>query len=42
MFTQGGSSTNPDVTFISGADTTRPGAYSVNVTALATQAARSA
>ena len=38
MFTQGGSSANPDVTFISGADSTRAGSYNVNVTQLATQA----
>ena len=38
MFTQGGSSANPDVTFISAADATRAGSYSVNVTHLATQA----
>ncbi len=38
MFTQGGSSSNPDVTFISAADATRAGSYSVNVTHLATQA----
>ena len=38
MCTQGGSSANPDVTFISAADATRAGAYSVNVTQLATHA----
>jgi flagellar hook-associated protein 2 len=38
MFTQGGASANPDVTFISASDSTRGGAYSVNVTQLATQA----
>ena len=38
MFTQGGSSANPDITFISAADATRAGSYNVNVTQLATQA----
>jgi flagellar hook-associated protein 2 len=38
MFTQGGASTNPNVTFISGADSTRAGSYNVNITQLATQA----
>jgi flagellar hook-associated protein 2 len=38
MFTQGGASANPDVTFISAADATRAGSYSVNVSHLATQA----
>jgi flagellar hook-associated protein 2 len=38
MFTQGGSSANPNVTFISAADATRAGAYDVNITQLATQA----
>jgi flagellar hook-associated protein 2 len=38
MFTQGGSSSNPNITFISAADSTQGGAYDVNVTQLATQA----
>ena len=38
MFTQGGSSTNPGVTFISAADSTRGGSYDVNITQNATQA----
>ena len=38
MFTQGGVSANPNITFISAADSTRAGAYDVNVTQLATQA----
>ena len=38
MFTQGGSSTNPNVTFISAADSTQAGSYDVNVTQAATQA----
>jgi flagellar hook-associated protein 2 len=38
MFTQGGSSANPNVTFISASDSTRGGSYAVNVTQLATQA----
>jgi flagellar hook-associated protein 2 len=38
MFTQGGASTNPDVTFISAADSTRGGSYDVNITQLASQA----
>ena len=38
MFTQGGSSANPDVTFISAADSTHAGSYDINVTHLATQA----
>jgi len=38
MFTQGGSSTNPNVTFVSAADQTQGGSYDVNVTQAATQA----
>lgn len=38
MFTQGGSSTNPNVTFISAADSTVAGSYDVNITQVATQA----
>jgi flagellar hook-associated protein 2 len=38
MFTQGGASANPDVTFISASDSTHGGSYGVNVTQLATQA----
>ncbi len=38
MFTQGGSSANPDMSFISASDSTQGGSYSVNVTQLATQA----
>ena len=38
LFTQGGSSTNPSVTFISAADTTRGGSYNVNVTQAAAHA----
>ena len=36
LFTQGGASTNPNVTFISAADTTQAGSYDVNVTQAAT------
>jgi len=38
LFTQGGSSANPNLTFISAADATQGGAYDVNVTQAATQA----
>jgi flagellar hook-associated protein 2 len=38
MFTQGGSSTNPNVTFVSAADSTAGGSYDVNITQLAAQA----
>jgi len=38
LFTQGGSSTNPNITFISAADSTQGGTYDVNVTQAATQA----
>ncbi len=38
MFTQGGQSTNPDISFVSASDSTRAGSYAVNVTHLATQA----
>ena len=38
LFTQGGASTNPNLTFISAADTTQAGSYAVNVTQAATHA----
>jgi flagellar hook-associated protein 2 len=38
LFSQGGSSTNPQVTFVSAGDNANGGSYDVNVTALATQA----
>jgi flagellar hook-associated protein 2 len=38
LFTQGGASTNPSVTFISAADTTQGGSYAVNVSQAAAHA----
>ena len=38
MFTQGGTSSNPNISFISASDSTQEGSYDVNVTQLATQA----